>query len=110
VRPVDERGLEGVADQQAAKPAAIDEQVGVEPRAVVQNDGVDEAVVALHDLSDLALDPLDAAAFGQPAQEAGIERGVELQRIGDVGQGRVLAGWPHELGLVAGQRLQIVGA
>ncbi len=90
MRPILIAGAQRLLDQHAAKAAAVDEQVGLEGLAALQRYRLDEAVLGPErGAADLAFDALHAARFRKAAQIAGEQRGVEVQRIGDLVQGGV---------------------
>ena len=101
VAPVLVAGLQRFLDQQADHAGAVDEQVGRDALAAFHDHRVDEAVVLAQDrVDDLALGADHAALFRVLAQEFGVQAGVEMEGVVDVGQRRVAAAQvgAHELG------------
>src|SRR5690606_23166121 len=94
VVPVDEAGLEGLLDQQAAETGAVDEQVALHHLAVLEHQGLDETVLRiLAHLAALALAAIQAAALALAAHERRVQRRVEVVGVADVaaahGRGRL---------------------
>ena len=86
VAPVLERRRQFLPEQQAAKAAAIDDEIARDPAPVLQRNRSDVAAFAIAlDRGDLAFDPRRAARFGQAAQVGGVETGVEVVRPRHVG-------------------------
>ena len=75
---------EGLFDQYAPEPRAIDEQVGFHALAALEKNRLHEAVFGLLVPHDLAVVADDSPAFGLFAQEARVERGVEMIGVGDI--------------------------
>src|SRR5690606_8018571 len=96
--PVVERNAQGLPEEQAAKPGAVDEQVPREFAAVLEPDRGDVAAAGvLVDLDDLAFDPLHTPRFGKAAEEAGIEAGIEVIGVGQLAERRARVGrWVRE--------------
>jgi hypothetical protein len=87
--PVDERHPERLPEQQRAEPRAVDEQLALDPLAVVERERGDEAALGmLLDFGDPPLDAPHPALLGIAPQEPGVEPGVELERIAELGQRR----------------------
>jgi len=107
VRPVVERGTQCAADQQARRAAAIEEQISLEHFAARQRHRFDEAVAGpQRNVAHQPFDVLDPARLGISAQVAREQRGVEMQRVGELvqrGAGRVDG--PREAILQRGHRL-----
>ena len=88
--PVLEAGLELLLDQQSTKARAIDEQVALNPASVSEDDRIDVAVFGIAlDGDDAAFLSNHRALFGKPAQEFGIEAGIEMEGVGERRQGAV---------------------
>ena len=85
VAPVQIAGLQGLLDQQPAKAAAIDIQIGLQPRAVGEHQLIEKSVGALGRGRDGTFQSRHAALLGITAQILGDQRGVELQRIAQAG-------------------------
>ena len=57
--------------------------------AVLERDRGDVAVLVHADIDDLAFGAPDPVLLGKPAQIFGVERGIELERIGDMADRRI---------------------
>ena len=76
--------LEYLADELAARTAAIDEQISAQFAAVLELQLVDETVFTAGCANNLALEPDDAGALGERAQVARRECRIDVQRISQV--------------------------
>ena len=85
--------VQRVLDQEAAKSGAIDEEISLDALAAVEGQRLDESVFGLerHGLN-LTLRPLYARGLRNVAQISCKQRRIELQGIGDSGQGEFEAG------------------
>ena len=111
VRPVLESGVQGPLDQQSAESGAVDEQLALDGGAGIEPDGADVALTLTQlDVDDAALDPLHAPRLAVAAQVAGVERGIEMEGIGDLRQRRLrhVGARAHELVVQAGHRVDRV--
>ena len=89
--PVLIAGLQGLLDQQSAKPGAVDEEVALDLLAIVEHERADEAGLALlAHLIDPALHAADAELLGHGAQEFRIQPGIEM--IGEIDRDLVAGG------------------
>ena len=89
VRPILVAGLQRLLDQQAAEARAIDEEIGLDLPAALERDRGDVAILVHADIDDLAFGALDPVLLGKAAQIFGVERGVELERVGDMADRRI---------------------
>ena len=71
--------------------------IPVEITAIADITGVVSGAIKVIDLDDPTLAALDSAKFGEAAQVAGVERGVEVEGVGDVAQRRARHPAPHKL-------------
>ena len=103
VRPVVIAHAQRLADQQAAQPRTVDEEVAGDDLSIRQRQRSDvSAVVMPFDRRDHTLDPGDARAFGEPAQVARVEPGIEVIGIAQRRQQRASIG--HRSREAAGAR------
>ena len=112
VRPVIEPHAQRLVDEQPAKAGAIDEQVRADHFAVVQRHAVDEAILgAQRHVHDLALAPPHAAFLRIGRQKPRKQRGVEVERVGDLAERAVahLGLRAHELVFQRGGGVDRIG-
>jgi hypothetical protein len=92
--------MKSLLDQQAAKSRAIEEQFAFDRGASRELHRCDVSRLRVNGhIDDLAFDALDAALLAELAQESRIQAGVEVERVRDLVQRRVLdlLRRPHEL-------------
>ena len=90
VGPVLVSGSQCLLDQQPAEAGAVDKQLAAQHGAILKGDRFNEAVFAAQCVvADLALDAAHATRLRISTQETGIQPGVEMVGVGDVGQRRV---------------------
>ena len=88
-RPVIERYLQRLPQQQRAKAGAIEEKLALDDALVLQPDAGDEAAVCvLHNLDHLAFLPQDTLLLGSLTKEPGVAAGIELEGVGQLGKRR----------------------
>ena len=85
-RPVFVTGLEGLFDQHTPKTGTVDEEIAFDPFARLQFERRDKPALAiLLDFLDQAFNPFDALGLAESPQESGIEAGIEMIGVIDVG-------------------------
>ena len=106
-------GVQRLFDQQTAEAGAVDKQVATDhlPGSQLHRLHVAGVRIQLH-LFDQALKTRDPALLGVAAQKARVLAGIEVIRVGDVGQRRIgwhIAGGGHELAARGGNGIERVG-
>ena len=87
--PILVAGLQRLFDEEAAEARAVDEEIGLENPAILQRHGRNVAAVVDADVDDLAFGAHHSMLLGEAAEILRIKRGIEVEGVGDMADGRI---------------------
>ena len=88
MRPIFKAGIESLFNQQGTHARAVNEEVTFDGFTALHGDALNVAILTSQgDVLDFAFGANGASFLGKCAQEFGIQAGIKVKRISDVGQG-----------------------